>query len=73
MWPSVGQREAIILVAALGVFGFAFVDNAAHFGGLVGGVFLGWLFLRGRMSSDENLPPNRLTQPHGLRYVVSLV
>ena len=38
--------EAIILVGLFGLVGFAFVDNAGHFGGLVGGLILGWLFLR---------------------------
>jgi rhomboid protease GluP len=37
--------EAIVLIGVFGLVGFAFVDNAGHFGGLVGGVFLGWLFL----------------------------
>jgi membrane associated rhomboid family serine protease len=38
--------EAILLIGVFGLVGFAFVDNAGHFGGLVGGLFLGCLFLR---------------------------
>jgi rhomboid protease GluP len=33
----------IALTAYTGAFGFGFIDNAAHFGGAVGGAFMGWV------------------------------
>jgi membrane associated rhomboid family serine protease len=47
-FPPKYQRrlvEGIAFTALLGLFGFAFIDNAAHLGGLCGGAFLGWLFM----------------------------
>jgi membrane associated rhomboid family serine protease len=53
------MAEALGFVALLGLLGFAFIDNAAHLGGLCGGALLGLLFLRpagdGRRRRAESL------------------
>jgi membrane associated rhomboid family serine protease len=43
----------IVIVAVMGIVAFAIIDNAAHFGGLVGGALAG-IFLIGR--NDQTLP-----------------
>ena len=50
--------ETIISVGLFGLIGFAFIDNAAHFGGLIGGLCMGWLLLKKNEQSnkkDDNL------------------
>lgn len=63
--------EAIVLVGAFGLFGFAFIDNAGHLGGLVGGLFLGLLLLR--RNGQRSKAQERLLQIGTLGAFVALV
>jgi rhomboid protease GluP len=47
--------EGIVFTGVLGLIGFSFIDNGAHLGGLLGGVGLGWYFLRSRKNSQKGL------------------
>jgi membrane associated rhomboid family serine protease len=60
--------EAIISVGVLGVIGFAFIDNAAHLGGLVGGLLLGWFLFR----SNEERRKEKLLKYGGVAALLVL-
>lgn len=63
--------EGIIFVALLGLFGFAFIDNAAHLGGLCGGAMTGWVFLR-RAATKEGAARRRRVQLMGILSLVAI-
>ena len=61
--------EGILFVGLLGVVGFAFIDNAAHLGGLCSGSILGWIFLK-RVANQEQ---GRLEACLPLMGIISLI
>lgn len=62
--------QAIVITGLLGLFGFAFIDNAAHLGGLVGGLMMGgWRLSRKKKAKA----PARLSWLGGVAAVLALV
>ena len=61
--------QAIAITGLLGLFGFAFIDNAAHLGGLVGGLMMGWFWLR---RHDPRLTNKGLLTFAGIAALVAL-
>jgi hypothetical protein len=53
--------EAIVSIGVFGLAGFAFIDNAAHLGGLCGGFMAGWFFLKRRQSVTSEPKTNSAT------------
>jgi hypothetical protein len=53
--------EASGFVAVPGIVGFAFIDNAAHFGGLGCGLLLGWVVLRREQTAFGRIIKRRLS------------
>ncbi len=61
--------EAIGFVAVLGIVGFAFIDNAAHLGGLGCGLLLGWVVLK----REETMFAKTIKRRLSLLAILSLI
>jgi membrane associated rhomboid family serine protease len=59
MPPGFGRAilADIAVIAAMGIFGWGYIDNSAHAGGFVSGALLGWLMIP-RIRMAGKLPPH---------------
>lgn len=68
-----GMLLNIGLVGLIGVIGFDIIDNAAHLGGLVGGIIAGLVLVGGNEDALELAPAKRLTYAGDIALILTLL
>jgi MYXO-CTERM domain-containing protein len=63
----------VAVIAAMGVVGYQFIDNAAHAGGLAAGVLLGLLMVPTRGTTPYWEPPRYIRRAGGVSLAILLL